>query len=161
MINKLLNRIGYQLVKLDTSDLAGSVEADYDNLIDKLGIPKNLPLQQVNLKLQQNEEFYLTIKVDGEIRKFITKKFMAADLALAIIDIVRYNQIVCVIEFNAQYDELPTFDVKSECVKILYRRLLTCWSDRSGLKPECSHLNIYKALLGGLFFLQSHQASLR
>ena len=93
MINKLLNRIGYQLVKLDTSDLAGSVEADYDNLIDKLGIPKNLPLQQVNLKLQQNEEFYLTIKVDGEIRKFITKKFMAADLALAIIDIVRYNQI--------------------------------------------------------------------
>ena len=92
MINKLLNRIGYQLVKLDTSDLAGPVEADYDNLIDNLGIPKNLPLQQVNLKLQQNEEFYLTIKVDGEIRKFITKKFMAADLALAIIDIVRYNQ---------------------------------------------------------------------
>lgn len=66
MINKLLNRIGYQLVKLDTSDLAGSVEADYDNLIDKLGIPKNLPLQQVNLKLQQNEEFYLTIKVDQD-----------------------------------------------------------------------------------------------
>ena len=114
MINKLLNRIGYQLVKLDTSDLAGPVEADYDNLIDKLGIPKNLPLQQVNLKLQQNEEFYLTIKVDGEIRKFITKKFMAADLALAIIELVRYNQIVCIVEFNAQYDELPTFDVKSE-----------------------------------------------
>ena len=114
MINKLLNRIGYQLVKLDRSDLAGPVEADYDNLIDKLGIPKNLPLQQVNLKLQQNEEFYLTIKVDGEIRKFFTKKFMAADLALAIIELVRYNQIVCIVEFNAQYDELPTFDVKSE-----------------------------------------------
>ena len=114
MINKLLNRIGYQLVKLDRSDLAGPVEADYDNLIDKLGIPKNLPLQQVNLKLQQNEEFYLTIKVDGVIRKFFTKKFMAADLALAIIELVRYNQIVCIVEFNAQYDELPTFDVKYE-----------------------------------------------
>ena len=114
MINKLLNRIGYQLVKLDTSDLARSVEADYGNLIDKLGIPKNLPLQQVNLKLQQNEEFYLTIKVGGEIRKFITKKFMSADLALAITELVRYNQIVCIVEFNAQYDELPTFDVKSE-----------------------------------------------
>lgn len=114
MINKLLNRIGYQLVKLDTSNLAGPVDADYDKLIDKLGIPKNLPLQQVNLKLQQDEEFYLTIKVDGVIRKFITKKFMDSDLALAIIDIVRYNQIVCIVEFNAQYDELPTFDVKSE-----------------------------------------------
>lgn len=56
----------------------------------------------------------MTIKVDGTIRKFFTKKFMDADLALAIIDIVRYNQIVCVIEFNAQYDELPTLDVKSE-----------------------------------------------
>ncbi len=114
MINKLLNRIGYQLVKLDTSDLAGPVEADYDKLIDNLGIPKNLPLQQVNLKLQQDEDFYLTVKVDGVIRKFITKKFMDADLALAIIELVRYNQIVCIVEFNAQYDELPTFDVKSE-----------------------------------------------
>lgn len=114
MIDKLLNRIGYQLVKLDTSNLAGPVDADYDKLIDKLGIPKNLPLQQVNLKLQQDEEFYLTVKVDGVIRKFITKKFMDSDLALAIIDIVRYNQIVCIVEFNAQYDELPTFDVKSE-----------------------------------------------
>lgn len=52
MINKLLNRIGYQLVKLDTSDLAGPVDTDYDKLIDNLGIPKNLPLQQVNLKIQ-------------------------------------------------------------------------------------------------------------
>ena len=114
MINKLLNRIGYQLVKLDRSDLAGPVDADYAKLIDKLGIPKNLPLQQVNLKLQQDEEFYLTVKVDGTVRKFITKKFMDANLALAITDIVRYNQIICIIEFNAQYDELPTFDVKSE-----------------------------------------------
>jgi len=124
MINKLLNRIGYQLVKLDTSDLAGSVEADYDNLIDKLGIPKNLPLQQVNLKLQQNEEFYLTIKVDGEIRKFITKKFMSADLALAITELVRYNQIVCIVEFNAQYDELPTFDVKSEMCRNTLQKVI-------------------------------------
>ena len=114
MINKWLTKLGYYLVKLDTSDLAGPVDADYDNLIDKLGIPKNLPLQQVNLKIQQDEEFCLTIKVDGTIRKFFTKKFMDADLALAIIDIVRYNQIVCIVEFNAQYDELPTFDVKSE-----------------------------------------------
>ena len=124
MINKLLNRIGYQLVKLDTSDLAGSVEADYDNLIDKLGIPKNLPLQQVNLKLQQNEEFYLTIKVDGEIRKFITKKFMSADLALAITELVRYNQIVCIVEFNAQYDELPTFNVKSEMCRNTLQKVI-------------------------------------
>ena len=114
MINKLLSRIGYRLVKLDTSDLAGPVDTDYDKLIDNLGIPKNLPLQQVNLKIQQDEEFYLTVKVDGAIRKFITKKFMDSDLALAIIELVRYNQIVCIVEFNAQYDELPTFDVKSE-----------------------------------------------
>lgn len=136
MINKLLNRIGYQLVKLDRSDLAGPVDTDYDKLLDNLGIPKNLPLQQVNLKIQQDEEFCLTIKVDGTIRKFFTKKFMDADLALAIIDIVRYNQIVCVIEFNAQYDELPTFDVKSEMCRNTLQKVIDLLVDQDWVEAR-------------------------